>query len=407
MTHESPWSMVAKCARELEPALAEEITACGGVNIAVSSRGVAFEGGRETLYRVNLASRLASSVLLRLFTASAPSLEAVQETLRGYDWTRHFDVNHTFCVDGRVSDSIFTHSHYGALVVKDAVADVFRERVGQRPSVDTRRPDVRIEALFRNNEMTVFLNASGAPLHERGYRQKAGPAPLRETLAAGILRLTEWDESEWLLDPMCGSGVFGIEGAMMATGRAPGAKRSFGFMKWRDYDGPLFDRLRQEAADGARPLSEALRIHCSDVDPAVVASARENARRAGVDGGIAFDTGDFFDFQPPADGPGVVVMNPPYGQRMALEQRREFYGLLGDTLKQRYAGYRVFILTGDLQAHKMIGLKPTMKLPLSNGGMECRLLAYRVYSGSHRQRYQSDPPPSPAPPPAAPPAPME
>jgi putative N6-adenine-specific DNA methylase len=268
--------------------------------------------------------------------------------------------------------------------VKDTVCDIFRAAHGKRPDVDTESPDVRIHAFLAREEATFYLDTSGEALFKRGWRTAAGEAPLRENLAAGILKLTGWAAPTPLFDPMCGSGTFLVEAAMMALDAAPGLNRAFGFEKLENFDGKTWRALQDKARARRKPAA-LLPIHGSDRSGTVLGLARENLASTGLEGAVRLKQMDILDGSPPA-GPGIVVMNPPYGERQATEEElAALYPRLGDALKQRYAGWTAYILTADLRLAKLIGLKASKRTPLYNGALECRLFEYRLVAGSMRK----------------------
>jgi 23S rRNA (guanine2445-N2)-methyltransferase / 23S rRNA (guanine2069-N7)-methyltransferase len=299
------------------------------------------------------------------------------------DWSRFLDPDRSLAIDPVVWSSFCTHSLFVAQLSKDAIVDQFRERTGRRPSVDRNEPDLRINIHLVENVATVYLDSSGDSLHRRGYRVKTGDAPLGEVLAAGILKLTEWDCQSTLLDPMCGSGTFCIEAALLARNMAPGVtRRWFGFQSWKDYDRSLRDAVLAELRRGELP-SLPFSIVGSDIDAEAIAMARENARRAGVAADIRFETVNAECCQGPTPT-GTLVMNPPYDERLKVDRIASLYRRIGDTFKQRFAGYTAWVFTGNLDAAKQIGLRPSRKVRLFNGPIECRLLRFDLYRGTRR-----------------------
>jgi putative N6-adenine-specific DNA methylase len=304
---------------------------------------------------------------------------ALYRCLGRTNWLKHLEPAGTLAVDPVVHGGGFTNSLYAAQVTKDAIVDQIRRRTGTRPSVDLADPDLRINLHIDRRRATVYLDASGESLHRRGYRPEAGPAPLNEVLAAGILKLAGWDAASPLADFLCGSGTLPIEAALLARRIAPGTiRRQFGYMRWKDFsqaahDAELAEARRQELA--ALPFP----IQGSDVDPRVLAVARENARRAGVAGDITWHVAELADAAPPAPA-GTLVSNPPYDERLKSPDLVELYRRIGDVLKHRWAGYTAYILTGNREAAKFIGLKPAARVRLFNGPIECRLLKFPIYA---------------------------
>jgi putative N6-adenine-specific DNA methylase len=323
-------------------------------------------------------------VLWQVGQARYRSEHDIFDAARALPWPRLFDVGHTFRVNISAIRSPVKSLDFVTLRVKDAVCDVFREQRGSRPDVDTQAPDVRVHAFLTRDEAVFYLDTSGDALFKRGWRATGGDAPLRENLAAGILRLIQWMPPTPLFDPMCGSGTFLVEAAMMALDVAPGLDRSFGFEQLSGFDAGLWRTLREKARARRRQLDR-LPIYGSDKSGAVLGMARENLAAVGLAGAIELKQMDVLDGGPPAAG-GILVMNPPYGERLGgTDELAAFYPRLGDALKQRYAGWTAYILTSDLNLARLIGLKATKRTPLYNGALECRLFEYRLVAGSLRR----------------------
>ena len=374
----------ATCPRGLERALADELTALGASDVVPVDGGVAFGGDFALCYAANLESRVASRVLWQVGHASYSSERDIFDAARALPWPRCFGVSRTIRVNVSAIKSPVKSLDFVTLSVKDAVCDAFREKHGSRPDVDTARPDVRIHVFLTQGEATFYLDTSGEALFKRGWRAAAGDAPLRENLAAGILKLTGWTAPMPLYDPMCGSGTFLIEAAMMALDAAPGLDRAFGFEKLENFAGKAWRALQDKARARRKPVAR-LPIHGSDKSGTVLGLARENLAAVGIDAAVQIKQMDILDGSPPAE-PGIAVMNPPYGERQATaEELADFYPRLGDTLKQRYAGWTAYILTADLRLAKLIGLKASRRTPLYNGALECRLFEYRMIAGTMRR----------------------
>ena len=374
----------ATCPRGLEPVLAAELTALGAGGVAAVDGGAAFGGDLALCYRANLESRVASRVLWRIGHAGYRSEHDIFEAARALPWPRLFDVRRTLRVNVSAIKSPVRSLDFVTLRVKDAACDAFRAAGGARPDVDTESPDVRIHVFLTRDEATFYLDTSGEALFRRGWRARAGDAPLRENLAAGILRLTGWAAPTPLFDPMCGAGTFLVEAAMMALDAAPGLNRSFGFEKLANLDADSWRRLQERARARRRPPA-ALPLYGSDKSGTALGLARENLAATGLADAIALKQMEVLDGGPPAAS-GVVVMNPPYGERLGDDaELAAFYPKLGDALKQRYAGWTAYILTADLRLAKLIGLKASRRTPLYNGALECRLFEYRMISGTLRR----------------------
>ena len=370
------FEIVGKTLTGLEGVLADELAALGARDIVPGLRLVSFRGDRRLLYRANLWCRTAIRILRPIHSFPATNERELYDGIASIDWRQYLDVDGSLAIDPVVHSSFCTHSLYAAQLAKDAIVDQFRGRTGRRPSVDLKDPDLRINLHINQNQVTVHLDSSGDSLHKRGYRTEAGEAPINEVLAAGILSLTGWDRGSALVDPMCGSGTFVIEAARLARNIAPGILRPFAFERWKDYDRALHSELDKQAR-AAVPDHLPFEFVGSDRDARVAELARQNARNAGVETSVRFETVDFADLSPP-DPPGVLVVNPPYDERMKVDAIASFYRRIGDTLKQRFDGYTAFVFTGNLEAAKHIGLRTSRRIALFNGPIECRLLRYEV-----------------------------
>jgi 23S rRNA (guanine2445-N2)-methyltransferase len=373
----------APCPRGLEAALADELTALGATSIATTDGGVGFEGALTLAYHANLESRLASRILWRVGGGAYRTERDVYDLAHALDWPRWFRVDRTLRVDVAATRSPLTSLEFATLRIKDAVCDRHRALAGKRPSVSKDQPDVRVHAHLTATDATFYLDTSGEPLFKRGYRRESAEAPLRENLAAGLLRLAGWRVGTPLLDPFCGSGTVAIEAAWIALDRAPGLKRTFGFQKLAWYDGPTWQRIKQAAQRRVKP-SASVGIFASDDDSRAISQCATNLAAAGVESAVKVERADALVRSAPADV-GTIVTNPPYGVRLAhSEKLAELYPRLGDALKRRFAGWTAYILSGDPRLPKLIGLKPSHKTPLYNGALECRLYEYRVVAGSAR-----------------------
>ena len=360
----------------------EELAALGARASAVAG-GVSFEGTWETCYRANLWSRIASRILWKVADIPAGTDHALYEATKTIDWPRYFAVSRTLRVNVTAQKSPLKSLEFATLRIKDAVCDRFRDAQGSRPDISRSEPDVRVHAFLEGTRGTLYLDTSGEPLFKRGWRAGHAEAPLRENLAAGILRLTGWQPDEPLLDPMCGGGTFLVEAAAMARGRAPGARRTFGFEKLAAFDAKLWERLRGELRKPDRPAEPSL--FGSDTDPQALNAARRNLAEAGVERWVALERADVLERAAPAPA-GVLIANPPYGERMGSEaELAEFYPKLGDALKKRFAGWRCYLFTADLRVPKLIRLQPASRTPLWNGALECRLYRFDIVAGSNRR----------------------
>ncbi len=388
-------SYFATCPRGLESILALELESLGAVRPAVVPGGVEFSGTPETCYRANLESRVASRILWRVRSTSYASEDDVYRVARAVPWARWFGPHQTLRVQVSAIQSPLRSLDFATLRIKDAVCDRFRDETGQRPSIDTQAPDVRVHAFLTRGGITLYLDTSGEALFKRGWRRTALEAPLRENLAAGILRLAGWAPGIPLLDPMCGSGTFLQEAAMMALDMAPGLGRRFAFERLQNFDRGLWESVRGAAQSRRAPPAPAA-IHGSDSDPRALEASRENLQAAGLAQVVALECRPVLDTVAPARE-GVLVTNPPYGLRVGDEQAlAALYPELGNVLKRRFAGWRACILTADRRLPTLIRLKPSRRTPLYNGAIECRLYEFKLIAGSMKKGRDSAAPSSPA-----------
>jgi 23S rRNA (guanine2445-N2)-methyltransferase / 23S rRNA (guanine2069-N7)-methyltransferase len=375
----------ATCPKGLEYLLRDELVALGASDVREALAGAHFSGTLETAYRACLWSRLASRILLPLAEFDAADDDALYAGVQTIDWSQHLAAHATLAVDAGTAMSKLTHSQYIAQRVKDAVVDQFRQRDGSRPGVDTDEPDVRINLRLRRDRATVSLDLAGLPLHRRGWREVQGEAPLKENLAAAMLLRARWPEvyaaGGALLDPMCGSGTLLIEGALMAADVAPGWRRDyFGFLGWQQHDIALWrgllDEARQRAETGLRNLRSC--FFGSDADPRMVQTAKRNAQEAGVAGFFTLDKHDMAHAAPPPGVDyGLVITNPPYGERLGdRAEMPQLYRALGDTLRQRFTGWRAAVLAGDAELGRAMGLHADKRYVLYNGALETVLLTF-------------------------------
>ena len=374
----------ATCPRGLEALLADELLAQRALKIVVTDGGVSFEGNLDTMYRVNLHSRIATRIMSRVGQGSYASEEDIYKATFKLNWPAWFKVNQTIRVKVTGVKCPLKSLDFVTLRIKDAVCDRFREEGALRPSVSVRDPDVRIHAYLTQGQYQLYLDTSGAPLYQRGFRDVSVIAPLRENLAAGILILTGWQPGTPILDPMCGSGTFLIEAAMMAVNQPPGMKRNFGFQKLTSFDESLWKKIETEALQNMKPI-EFLDIYGSDIDLRAVRVARHNLKVAGLEEVAKVMQSDFVKLESPAPE-GVLVTNPPYGQRIGEdEDLKEVYPAWAKHMKESFGGWDTYFLTADLEMPKDMRLKPTKKTPLFNGALECRLFEIKMVSGSNRK----------------------
>jgi putative N6-adenine-specific DNA methylase len=381
----------APCPRGLESVLADELRGLQAGEVAATDGGVAFGGALDLVYRVNLESRLASRILWRVGDCSYRNERDIYQSAYALDWPRWFRPERTLRVDVAATRSPLKSLEFATLRIKDAVCDRHRAVSGTRPSVSKERPDVRVHAYLTSDRATFYLDTSGEPLFKRGYRREHATAPLRENLAAGLLRIAGWSPGSALLDPLCGSGTIAIEATLIALDVAPGLKRTFGFQKLGWYDGPTWQRIKQAAQRRMKPVALA-GVYASDVDAAAIARCRANLAAAGIEAAVVVERADVLARAAPAAS-GTIVANPPYGVRLTETGHEKpepssalaaFYPQLGDALKRRFTGWTAYLLSGDPRLPKLIGLKASRRVPLYNGALECRLYEYRIVAGSAR-----------------------
>jgi len=374
----------APCPRGLEKLLAEELTSFGAAGVDAIDGGVQFAGDWPLCYRANLESRLASRILWRVKDTRYRTEQDVFKAVFELQWQRWFDVTHTIRVNTTAIRCPLKSLEYITLLVKDAVCDRFREHCNERPSVDTLTPDVRIHVFIEDDKLMLYLDTSGDALFKRGVRSHTNIAPIRENLAAGILRLSGWKPGTPLLDPMCGSGTFLIEAAQMSLNIQPGIARSFAFEKLKNFDSVLWSKMRETAIAAQLPV-EQLDIYGSDLFGDALKTASRNLQEAGLAECVALKQANVLEISPPVDH-GILVANLPYGERMGeLDELAELYPKLGDALKKKFGGWTAYLFTADKAILKLMRLSPSRKTPLFNGAIECRLLEYRIVSGSNRR----------------------
>lgn len=378
--------MVAKTFAGLEKVLAQEIGDLGGEEIKIVQRAVEFTGDDALMYRANYLCRSALRILKPIAEFYAPNENVLYEEVKKIPWETYLNLHSTFSVDGHVSYSHITHSKYLALKSKDAIADQFRENTGKRPSVDKYNPDLRINVRIFKNFCTVSIDSSGESLHRRGYRKSTGPAPLNEVLAAGMILLTGWKGDSNFIDPMCGSGTLAIEAAMISKKIPAGMfRQSWAFQGWKDFDKELWERVVSEAKNNIGPL--AVKIVASDRSGRILQVARENIAEAGLTDDIEVKVDFIGDVVPPPGG-GLMVTNPPYGERIKADDINKLYADIGDNLKQKFMGYNAWIISSHMEATNHIGLRPSARMALNNGALVCKYLGFEIYEGSKKDKQE-------------------
>lgn len=386
LKHSETYKLTATTFQGLEEVLADEIRELGGNSIEVQNRAVSFTGEDRMIYSANLHCRTALRILKLLHQFKAQNAEKLYKQTASIPWERYFGTNRTIAVESVVNSGFFRNSVFISQKVKDAVVDRFRKSKGKRPSVDIRKPDIRIYVHIREDQCRVFLDSSGDSLHRRGYRLERNPAPLNEVLAAGLVKLSEWDGKSPFMDAMCGSGTILIEAAMMAAGQAPGLLREkFGFMKWERFDQELWRKIRNQAKSVRQPLPST--VTGSDISEKFIRIAGENCVRAGLGSDIRLSVRPF-EKRIPETEDGTLIMNPPYGERMEKEDINSFYKSIGDKLKNDFSGWSAWVLSSNYNALKHIGLRPTRKITLYNGPLECSFRKFRIYKGSMKEKHR-------------------
>jgi putative N6-adenine-specific DNA methylase len=382
---EEQFYMVAKTFQGLEDILAGEVRSLEAQDIQVLNRAVRFKGDLRTLYAANYRLRTALKVLVEIDSFNARNDFELYQGIQKIDWLRYMDATMSLSVECVLFSDFFSHSQFIAQRTKDAVVDQFRDKTRKRPSVDRENPDIRISIHIQETKVTVLLDSSGQSLHKRGYRPQLHQAPVNEVLAAGLLMLGGWNGKSNLCDPMCGSGTFLIEGAMIAYNIMPGTFRtSFGFEKWKNFDPDLFT----EVADQVEERTDfKYKIVGADKASKSLLLAREGLRKAFLDKRVELVHEPIESFVPPAGG-GMAIMNPPYDERLKVENISGLYRMIGDRLKKDYLGYQTWIFSGNPDAMKAVGLHPAKKLPMLNGSIECSFRRYDIYAGSKKSKYQ-------------------
>jgi putative N6-adenine-specific DNA methylase len=372
----------ARTFQGLEPVLAKELDHIGATDIVISKRAVDFTGDMKLLYTANLMLRTAIKIIMPIHYFTASTEEELYNAVKAIEWEKYMTVNSTFMIDTAVNSEFFNHSKYVAYKAKDAIVDRFREKFGSRPSVNFENPTLYIDVRISTDQCCISFNASGAPLFKRGYRQDTNEAPINECLAAGLVLLSGWQGDKDLLDPMCGSGTILIEAAMYAMNMAPNISRNdFGFKTWNDFDPKLLMEVKRALRASKKALT--CKIKGSDIDSKVISKAMVNISNAGLDEDISIRTKDFFTYEK-QEKSVVLITNPPYHERMKSADINEMYATIGDLLKQHFINCEAWIISSNIDALKQVGLKPTIRIPLVNGKLECRFMQFEMYEGTRK-----------------------
>ena len=380
---EQTFELIAKTFMGLEPVLAKELTQLGANDVQIGRRMVSFTGDKELMYRANFQLHTAIRILKPIKHFIAKSADDVYEEVKKIDWTDYLELDKTFAVDSVVFSDEFRHSKFVSYKVKDAIVDQFREQTGKRPNISVANPDLRLHVHIADvapgkSECTLCLDSSGESLHRRGYRQESVEAPLNEVLAAGMIVMTGWQGDTDFIDPMCGSGTLLIEAALIARNMAPGLfRKEFAFEKWPDFDADLFDAIYN---DESQEREFKHHIYGYDVDIKAVNTARLNVRAAGLTNDITVEEADFKNFQQPKEK-AIMVTNPPYGERISTPDLLGTYKMIGERLKHQFQGNDAWVLSYREECFDQIGLKPSIKIPLYNGSLECEFRKYQMFDG--------------------------
>lgn len=379
--------MIAKTFFGFEEILATELKNLGAQEVEQGVRMVRFVGDKGFMYKANLGLRTALKILKPIYFFKAKNENDLYKGISGVNWSKLLNANQTFVIDATVHSDYFNHSEFVSQKCKDAIVDQFRERTGQRPSIDKAFPDLRINIHIDKDQVSVALDSSGNSLHQRGYRTATNIAPINEVLAAGILLLSGWDGQTHFLDPMCGSGTFLTEAAMIACQIPANINRKeFAFEKWNDWDNELFDQISSSLLKKVREFHHTIKGF--DKAPSAVQKAIDNIKNANLDEYISVEENNFFDSQKSVSGKLHLVFNPPYNERLSIEMET-FYANIGDTLKKNYPGTAAWFITANLEALKFVGLKPSRKIKLFNASLESRLVKFEMYEGSKRTKFQT------------------
>ena len=384
---ENNFKMVAKTLFGFEDLLAKELSMLGAQDIKPGVRNVSFVGDKGFMYKANLGLRTAIKILKPISTFKVVSEQDLYDKIKAISWENYLKANGSLAVDATVHSTIFTHSKYIALKTKDAIVDRFRAATGERPNVDLRFPDLKINVHIDKQLCTVSLDSSGESLHRRGYKTATNIAPINEVLAAGLVMLSGWDGQSDFMDPMCGSGTILIEAAMIACNIPPNLMRKeFAFERWTDWDVDLFEKIEESLLSKTRDYH--FKMLGYDKSPSAVRKAKDNIKNAHLEEFISIKHEDFFKTQKAGDKFLHMVFNPPYGERLEQLNVEEFYSNLGSTLKRGYPGTHAWFITSNLEALKYVGLRTSRKIKVYNAKLEARFVKYELYEGSKKAKKQ-------------------
>lgn len=379
------FKMLAKTFFGLEEILADELRKLGAQDVKTGTRSVSFYGDKGFMYKANLACRTAVRILKPIHTFKVRNDQDLYREVKNFDWSTYLTNQQTFVIDSTMYSELFRDSQFLSLKVKDAIVDQFRENTGDRPSVDKVRPHLYIHVHLDRENCTISLDTSGESLHQRGYRTATNVAPLNEVLAAGLLYLAGWDGSKPFIDPMCGSGTMLIEAAMMACNIPANINRKeFAFEKWADWEPELFDKIIDVLM--AKTKDYRFKLQGFDISKSTLSKTQENIENANLADYIKIDYQDFFSSKKETEQSLFMMFNPPYGERMPIEIQ-DFYKKIGDTLKHNYPNTEAWFITSNIEAIKLVGLRPSRKIKVFNGKLEARLLKYEMYAGRKKDLY--------------------
>lgn len=377
-----PFEMIAKTFQGLEEVLAEELTSLGANDVQIGRRMVSFTGDKQMMYKANFCLRTAIRILKPIKHFTAKDADEVYQQIQAIRWEDYLDVNKTFAIDSVVFSDEFRHSKFVSYKVKDAIVDYFREKTDKRPSVRINKPDVLLNIHIAQTTCTLSLDSSGESLHRRGYRQEAVEAPLNEVLAAGMILMTGWRGECDLIDPMCGSGTIPVEAALIARNIAPGVfRKEFAFEKWPDFDSNLFDDLYN---DDSQEREFSHKIFGYDNNPQANEIAIHNIKAAGVSKDVILKLQPFQQFEQPAEK-SIIITNPPYGERISTNNLLGLYQMIGERFKHAFIGNEAWVLSYREECFDQIGLKPSQKIPLFNGALECEFRKYEIFDGKYKE----------------------
>ncbi len=380
--------LLAKTLHGFEETLAEELRQLGATKIEERKRAVAFEGDLKLMYRANLELRTAIRILMPIANFKARNEDEFYDKIKEINWDQYMTVKQTLAVDAVTASKTFNHSKYIALKTKDAIVDQFREKYKKRPNVRVYNPHLGVYIYIHDEHVNVSIDSTGESLHKRGYRVASVDAPINEVLGAGMILLSGWDKKGLLMDPMCGSGTLLIEAAMYANNIPPNQLRThFAFMNWKEYDEKMWANVKQQAKDHIVEHTDP--IMGWDKNLGCIRKTEQNIEAAGLTGKIEVKRKRFERLEPP-EGPAMLIMNPPYDERLEEDNIEEFYQLIGDTLKKKYSGYNAWLISSNMEAIKSIGLRTSRKITLFNGKLECKFVKYEMYQGSKKQKSESE-----------------